>query len=88
MTFCFSVYREELYAPFVNSLLSCSHNNSVLFVGLTRSFATPKFFSILSESFSYTMVPWAAYDDPTTDGSNLGVDTQIGLFVLQRLPSC
>lgn len=79
--FCGSVYREDLYEPLISALLSCSHEDSVIFLGLTRQFSKPRFFELLAAQFSYKLVPHEALPGDYQAGSN----TEIGLFVLQRL---
>jgi hypothetical protein len=72
-----SVYREELYEPLINSLKLLCHEESVILLGLTRSFAKPNFFHLMrAHGLRYTMVPMEAlpvsyYSD--TAGSNVGL---------------
>jgi hypothetical protein len=73
---CFSVYRADLYQPFINSLVSCFNSDSVAFVGLTRAFATPKFFMLLKNHFVFTMLPLHVHDKPP-------LNNEIAVFVLK-----
>jgi hypothetical protein len=83
--FCFiifSVYREDLYLPLINTLYSCSHSNSVIFLGLTRQFSKPLFFEVLRKSFTFTLVPQHALSTAYGVGSG---NEEIGLFILQKI---
>lgn len=72
-----SVYREELYEPLIRSLKLLCHQDSVILLGLTRSFAKPHFFRLMrSHGLKYTMVPMEALPETyysETAGSNVGL---------------
>ena len=52
----FSVYNESLYAPLISSIDICCHDQSVVFLGLTRLFAKPTFFKMLLEGKIKTVI--------------------------------
>jgi hypothetical protein len=72
-----SVYREELYEPLIECLKLLCHEESVILLGLTRSFAKPDFFHLMrAHGLRYTMVPMEALPASyytETAGSNVGL---------------
>jgi serine/threonine protein kinase len=58
------------------SMVSCFNSDSVAFVGLTRAFATPKFFMLLKNHFVFTMLPLHVHDKPP-------LNNEIAVFVLK-----
>lgn len=44
-----SVYNQSLYVPLVEALRTCCHERSIIFLGLTRLFSKPHFFTLLLE---------------------------------------
>jgi hypothetical protein len=72
-----SVYREELYEPLIQSLKLLCHKESIILLGLTRSFAKPSFFSVMrSHGLNYSMIPMEALPQTyysETAGSNVGL---------------
>jgi hypothetical protein len=71
------VYREELYEPLIECLKLLCHEESVILLGLTRSFAKPDFFHLMrAHGLRYTMVPMEALPASyytETAGSNVGL---------------
>ncbi len=53
-----SVYKEELYLPFIRTLVACSTKQSIIFLGMTRDFLNPHFFDLLNNYFTYTLLPY------------------------------
>lgn len=74
-----SVYNETLYEPFIDALLSTADNNSLIFMGLTRSFCKPHFFSLLSaKGVSYTLLPQEALP---LEYRNEASGRDVGMFI-------
>ena len=76
------IYREALYQPLIDSLHSVCHEDTVIFLGLTRNFGKALFFEQLAAAgFDYTMVPHECTEPSTRrkEGSD-----DVGLFVVQR----
>jgi len=77
------VYNPTLYKPLIRTILHLSHLDSVIFLGITRQFASPSFFKLLTESgLSYTLLPHEAL--PPSACVNTG-GAECGLFLLRRL---
>lgn len=76
------VYNEDLYLPLIDSLDRLSKSNSIIFLGLTRLFAKPIFFSLLArKNFKFTMLPESSLPEQYSDEFS-GRD--VGLFVVTR----
>lgn len=76
------IYRENLYGPLIHSFDSVCHEDTVIFLGLTRNFGKALFFEQLAAAgFDYTMVPHECTLSSTRrkEGSE-----DVGLFVVQR----
>ena len=76
------VYKEELYEPLINTLLEVSHNDSIIFLGLTRLFAKRQFFEkLLVAGLTYTLIPQEVLPREFQADTNM---RDVGLFVLRR----
>ena len=64
----YSVYREELYMPLIESMRACSSSKTTLILGMTREFTTPLFFKKLGQFFTYNLL-----FTPDPDNSNIGL---------------
>ena len=77
------VYREQLYTPLIASLLHCMRDDAICFLGLTRQFAKPHFFTKLTTAgLHYTLVPHEALP-PSCSSATGGRDC--GIFLLQKI---
>lgn len=77
--FACSVYNETLYEPFVDALLATADENSLIFMGLTRSFCKPVFFELLySKGISYTLIPQEALP---LEYRNEASGRDVGMFI-------
>jgi hypothetical protein len=77
-----SVYKVELYGLLVTALNAVAHENTVIFLGLTRLFAKPRFFELLVQGgFKYTMVPQECM--PPQYGSETN-GRDVGLFIVSK----
>ena len=83
-----SVYALELFDPFISALVACCHQQSTVFIGMTREFSKPIFFKKLSKYFTYTLVPYSntVCSSDTGSGSSSCEYSNIGLFICQLLP--
>ena len=78
------VYNASLYKALIRAILHLTHANSIIFLGITRQFASPSFFALLTESgLSYTLLPHEAL--PPISCVNTG-GAECGLFLLKKLP--
>ncbi len=78
-----SVYHEHLYIPFADSIARVSDENSIIFIGLTRSFCKPHFFGLLSErGISYTLLPQEALP---AEYSNESSGRDVGIFMCRKV---
>jgi hypothetical protein len=78
----YSVYREELYDPLIRALDVVSHEQTVIFLGLTRIFAKPLFFERLrAGGFDYTLVPHECAPKQYRSETN---NRDIGLFIVRK----
>ena len=74
-----SVYNESLYQPLLDAILNHSHENSVCFLGLSRDFSKPAFFSLLDacSGLDYKKIPHATVADALPhikrDIENIGI---------------
>ena len=76
------VYHEKLYQPLIETIAHCAHDDSMVFLGVTRQFAKPQFYAKLAAAgFSYTLVPHEAL--PLSCSADTG-GRDCGLFLLQR----
>ena len=75
----FSVYNESLYAPLISSIDICCHDQSVVFLGLTRLFAKPTFFKMLLEGKIKTVIFNCIYFAST---KSISIDDQPMLSML------
>lgn len=58
----FSVYNEELFQPLIDCIQHNSHAHTITFLGLTRDFASPKFFDLLKDNdYYYRKIPDHAF---------------------------
>ena len=72
------VYREDLYDALLQTLLECSHEKTVIFLGLTRLFAKSVFFSFLSQKgFEYKKIPHGAMPQEWLRTDSSAADTAI-----------
>ena len=84
LSILYSVYALELFDPFIFALVACCHQQSIVFLGMTREFSKPVFFKKLSVYFTYTLVP---YNNTVCSSNNSSDDySNIGLFICQLLP--
>ena len=76
-----SVYREELYEPFIKTIanLSKKSKDTLIMIVMTRNFLKPSFFELMSTKYgiSYTLVPQEAVASEYCKLN--GIDT--GLFM-------
>ena len=71
-----------MFQPLINALRASSDENTLIFLGLTRLFAKPKFFTLLRENgFHYTMIPKESLPENYWDENS---DSDVGLFIVQR----
>lgn len=76
------VYREDLFIPLIESIDAVSHSNTIIFLGLTRLFAKPCFFQLLTKyMFKYTMIPKNNFNSKY---SNEYESRDVALFVLHK----
>jgi predicted nicotinamide N-methyase len=77
------IYRENLYGPLIDSLDCVCHDDTVIFLGLTRQFLGKGLFfeQLAAAGFDYTMVPHEC-TVPSTRRKEGSED--VGLFVVQR----
>ena len=76
------VYKEELYEGLINSMSRLCHSNTIIFLGLTRSFSKPYFFNILSQrGFQYMLIPQECFEEQY--GADFA-NGNLGLFVIRR----
>ena len=77
----FSVYNESLYAPLISSIDICCHDQSVVFLGLTRLFAKPTFFKMLLEGKIKTVIFNCIYFEST---KSILIDDQpmLSMFII------
>jgi predicted nicotinamide N-methyase len=79
------VYNEELYEPFIAALESTTDENSIIFIGLTRTFSKPLFFETLrAHGFKYTLLPQEALP---ADYRNESSGRDVGMFLCSRSSS-
>jgi hypothetical protein len=58
LTFSCSVYKEELYLPLIKTIIHFSHNETVIILGMSKSFISSKFFDYLDENqIFYEKIP-------------------------------
>jgi 2-polyprenyl-3-methyl-5-hydroxy-6-metoxy-1,4-benzoquinol methylase len=70
------VYREDLYLPLIQTIKRQSHKQTVCFLGSTRQFTKPSFFTMLSEhGLAYKKLPSNMLPEEL-------VDESIGMFVI------
>lgn len=76
------VYKETLYEALLDIIVHCSSRHTVTFLGLTRQFTKPRFFSLCAERhLLYTLVPHEALPPGCGDATG-GRDC--GLLVLRK----
>ena len=70
------VYREDLFQPLITTLIAKSHEKTVIFLGITRQFATsaegPLFFDLLTENgYFYKKIPFESVVPDADPNPNL-----------------
>lgn len=85
----YSVYKEELYLPLIQTILQFSHSETVVLLAMSKSFISSKFFDYCKElRINYEKLP-AATVKGIFQGSKLYPNIQdldnIGIFSLSRI---
>ena len=76
------VYNESLYSPLIQTLGRLCGITSLVFLGLTRLFMKPSFFSLLRDAgFVYTLLPESCLPSQYSDQFT---HRDVGLFVVRR----
>ena len=76
------VYNESLYDPLLACVDKVCKHDSIIFLGLTRLFAKPSFFTKLDRrGYHYTMLPEISLPGMY---SNQYVNRDVGLFCIRR----
>ena len=76
------VYNESLYDPLLRCIDRVCKDDSIIFLGLTRLFASPSFFvKLKSKGYQFTMIP-----EMSLPGiySNQYVNRDVGLFCVRK----
>lgn len=74
------VYRQDLYAPLIDTFRNTAHGDSVILLGVTRLFAKRVFFKMLLDAgFNYSKVPYNAL--PASIRSDTSAQ-DLGLFIV------
>lgn len=76
------VYREDLYAPLIETFKNTAHDDTVILLGVTRLFAKRVFFKMLLDSgFEYSKVPYNALPKSIVSDTSA---QDLGLFVVTK----
>lgn len=76
------VYNESLYDPLINCINQICKDDSIIFLGLTRLFAKPSFFTKLKNGgYQFTMIPEISLPGIY---SNQHVNRDVGLLCVRK----